>query len=50
MVPWSNNTMSHRINAMLSNIEPTVIQQLKNSSYYTIQMDESTDVAISLFC
>lgn len=43
-MPLSNNTVSHVINYMSSNVETTVIQLIENSSY-TIQLDESTDVA-----
>uniref|UniRef100_A0A8C0IJU4 DUF4371 domain-containing protein n=1 Tax=Chelonoidis abingdonii TaxID=106734 RepID=A0A8C0IJU4_CHEAB len=45
MVPLSNNTLSHRINDMPNNVETTIVQRVKNSSYYAIQLDESTDVA-----
>jgi hypothetical protein len=45
MVTLSNNIVSRRINNMSNNIETTVIQRLKNSSYYNIQLHKSTDVA-----
>jgi hypothetical protein len=46
MVPSSNNIVSHQINDTLNDIETTSIQ-LKNSSRYTTQLDESTDTADS---
>uniref|UniRef100_A0A8C3HDY0 Uncharacterized protein n=1 Tax=Chrysemys picta bellii TaxID=8478 RepID=A0A8C3HDY0_CHRPI len=45
MVPLSNNTLSQRINDMSNNIETTIVHRVKNSPYYAIQLDESTDVA-----
>ncbi|XP_065254448.1 zinc finger BED domain-containing protein 5-like [Emys orbicularis] len=45
MVPLSNNSLSRRINDMSNNVETTIVQSVKNSPYYAIQLDESTDVA-----
>ncbi|XP_074980743.1 zinc finger BED domain-containing protein 5-like [Caretta caretta] len=45
MVPLSNNTLSRRINVMSSNVETTIVHRVKNSPYYAIQLDASTDVA-----
>jgi hypothetical protein len=43
--PFSNNTFSRRINAISSNVETTVVQRVKKSQYYGLQLDESMDVA-----
>ena len=46
-IPFPNNTVSRIIKDMSDNIEEMVglIQQLKNSKFFPIQIDESTDVA-----
>jgi hypothetical protein len=44
IVPFSNNTLSRRINDISSYVETTVVR-VKNSQYYALQVDESTDVA-----
>lgn len=40
----SNNTVKRRIDDMSSNIEETLILQLKECTYFAPQIDESTDV------
>jgi hypothetical protein len=42
---FSNNTLSRRINDISRYVETTVAQRVKNSQYYSLQSDESTDVA-----
>jgi len=44
IIPLSNNTISRRIQDMSENIELTVIDRIKNSNIFAIQVDESTDV------
>jgi hypothetical protein len=44
-VPFSSNTLSQRINDISSHVETTVVQRVKKSQYYVLQLDESTDVA-----
>jgi hypothetical protein len=45
IVPFSNNTLSRRINDISSYVETTVVQRVKKSQYYAVQLAESTDVA-----
>jgi hypothetical protein len=45
IVPFSNNTLSRIINDISSHVETTVVQRVKRSQYYVLQLDESTDVA-----
>jgi hypothetical protein len=45
IVPFSNNTFSQRINDMSSYAETTVVQWVKKTQYYALQIDESMDVA-----
>ncbi|XP_060866274.1 zinc finger BED domain-containing protein 5-like [Metopolophium dirhodum] len=43
-IPLSNNTISCRIQDMPEDIELTVIDRIKNSKIFAIQVDESSDV------
>lgn len=44
-IPSSNNTVSRRINAMSENVLQQLLQHVCHSEFYTIQLDESMDVA-----
>lgn len=39
-----NNTISRRTQDMFDDVEATVIDRIKNSKFFGIQLDESTDV------
>jgi hypothetical protein len=39
IVHFSNNALSRRINDILSYVENTVVQRVKNSQYYALQLD-----------
>ncbi|KAK1897528.1 Zinc finger BED domain containing protein 5 [Dissostichus eleginoides] len=45
LVPLSNDTVSRRIVEMAEDVKKTLIERIKSSSYYSIQLDETTDVA-----
>ncbi|KAJ8333633.1 hypothetical protein SKAU_G00416410 [Synaphobranchus kaupii] len=45
LVPLSNDTVSRRIGAMADDIKKTLIERIKIERYYSIQLDETTDVA-----
>ncbi|XP_060782686.1 zinc finger BED domain-containing protein 5-like [Neoarius graeffei] len=45
LVPLSNDTVSRRINDMADDVKKTLIERIKNSRYFAIQLDETTDVA-----
>ncbi|XP_026546538.1 SCAN domain-containing protein 3-like isoform X1 [Notechis scutatus] len=44
-IPMSANTIRRRIEDMAEDIENQVINMVKNSPFYAIQLDESTDVS-----
>lgn len=44
-IPMSANTIKRRIEEMADDIENQVIIMVKNSPFYSIQLDESTDVS-----
>lgn len=44
-IPLSNSTISRRIQDMSDDVETTVIDRIKHSKFFAIQVDESTDVA-----
>ena len=52
VIPMSANTLKRRIKEMANDIENQVIKILKNSSFFSIQVNESTDVSNKalLFC
>lgn len=45
MIPLSNNTVAHRIDSMSSNIICQLVSRIKYSEFYSLQIDESTDIA-----
>lgn len=45
MLPLSNDTVHRRIYEISNEIENTVIQRIKGSGWYALQLDETTDVA-----
>ena len=44
-VPLSNNTVKRRILKMSEDIEEQVVSQIKQAGMFSLQLDESTDVA-----
>ncbi|XP_046976463.1 SCAN domain-containing protein 3-like [Vanessa cardui] len=44
-IPLSNDTIKSRIQKMSTDIEDQVIDKIKNSPYFALQCDESTDVS-----
>ncbi|XP_071056888.1 zinc finger BED domain-containing protein 5-like [Onthophagus taurus] len=44
-IPLSNDTVSRRIKEISANMEETLIKEINHSQYFSIQVDESTDVA-----
>jgi hypothetical protein len=44
-IPLSNDTVKRRIDDMATNIEQQVIERIKASPMYALQLDESTDVS-----
>jgi hypothetical protein len=45
LIPLSNNTVSRRINDMADNVKSQLIERVKASPYYALQIDQTTDVA-----
>ena len=45
MVPLLNNTVSRRIDNMTEDVTVQLLEQVKNSEYFALQLDESTGVA-----
>jgi hypothetical protein len=43
--PLSNDTVSRRISDMASNVKEQLAENTEGSKYYSIQLDESTDVS-----
>lgn len=43
-IPLSNNTVARRIGEMAEWVEDELIRRVVGSKYYTLQLDESTDV------
>lgn len=44
-IPLSSDTVHRRINLLADDIKIKLIDRVKGSPYYAIQLDESTDVA-----
>jgi hypothetical protein len=42
-VPSSNNTITQRVDELAEDTEEQLLQQIKASSYFLLQTDESTD-------
>ncbi|XP_065663055.1 zinc finger BED domain-containing protein 5-like [Hydra vulgaris] len=53
-IPLSNTTVKRRITDISSNIKENVINEIKESPYFSIQLDDSTDVSsmaqLIVFC
>jgi hypothetical protein len=45
MISLSNDTVRRRIESMALNVKEKLIDQVKNSDFFSIQLDESTDVS-----
>ncbi|XP_014349988.2 zinc finger BED domain-containing protein 5-like [Latimeria chalumnae] len=45
LIPLSDNTVARRIHEMAEDIKNQLIARIKSSSYFALQLDESTDVA-----
>ncbi|XP_063765987.1 zinc finger BED domain-containing protein 5-like [Eleginops maclovinus] len=43
-VPLSNDTVQRRITAMAENVKDQLITRLRQSQFFTLQLDESTDI------
>lgn len=44
-IPLSRDTVSRRITAISDNIKSNLLDRLKNSKFYAIQLDETTDIS-----
>ena len=44
-IPLSNDTVKRRIDVMAVDCENQLIQEVRNSRYFAIQLDESTTVS-----
>jgi hypothetical protein len=44
-IPLSNDNLSWRISDMASNVTEQLIEKVKSSEYYSLQLDKSTDVS-----
>ena len=45
LIPLSDDTVTRRINDMANNVESQLISRIKESSFYSLQIDETTDVS-----
>ena len=45
VIPMFGNTVKRRINEIANDIENQVTKMVKKSPFYSIQLDESTDVS-----
>jgi hypothetical protein len=45
LIPLSDDTVTRRINDMAKNIESELINRIKESLFYSLQIDETTDVS-----
>ncbi|XP_028664100.1 zinc finger BED domain-containing protein 5-like [Erpetoichthys calabaricus] len=45
VVRLSNDTVSLRISDMANDVQQTLVHRVKNSKFYSLQLDESTDIA-----
>ena len=45
-VPLTTSTITRQIDEMAEDIEPQLLERIKKSPWYAIQVDESTDVDI----
>lgn len=45
LIPLSNDTVTRRINDMANNVESELISRIKESLFYSLQIDETTDVS-----
>ncbi|XP_039627331.1 zinc finger BED domain-containing protein 5-like [Polypterus senegalus] len=45
VVPLSNDTVSLRISDPANDVQQTLVHRVKNSKFYSLQLDESTDIA-----
>ena len=44
-IPMSNNTIQRRISDMAADVKEQVLDAIRKSPFFSIQLDESTDVA-----